>query len=112
MILSNQAGIASRNDPKQAKMDQKRLEEFKCKVNTVLSQLELPISLYAATALDKYRKPRTGMWEQFVKDRGFDEEGGNAIDLEQSVFVGDAGGCPGAARGPGRKDHSCVDRFV
>ena len=101
-----------RNDSGQPKMNQERLDEFKRKVDTVLSQLELPIRIYAATGLDKYRKPRMGMWEQCVKDLGLDVQDPSSINLENSFFVGDAGGRAGPAQGKGRKDHSCVDRFV
>lgn len=112
VILSNQAGLGVRNDPKQANMNLERLDEFKRKVNAVLSQLELPISIYAATGLDKYRKPRMGMWEQFTKDFGLDVQDSTSVDLQNSFFVGDAGGRAGPAKGKGRKDHSCADRFV
>ena len=112
VILSNQAGIGVRNDPKQAKMSPDRLDEFKRKVNTVLSELELPINIYAATGLDKYRKPRTGMWEQYMRDLGLDAQDTASVDLENSFFVGDAGGRDGPAKGRGRKDHSCADRFA
>ena len=112
VILSNQAGIGVRNDPKEAKMNPERLDEFKRKVNTVLSQLELPISIYAATGLDKYRKPRIGMWQQLTKDFGLNVQDSASVDLQNSIFVGDAGGRAGPAKGKGRKDHSCVDRFV
>lgn len=93
-------------------MNLERLDEFKRKVNAVLSQLELPISIYAATGLDKYRKPRMGMWEQFTKDFGLDVQDSTSVDLQNSFFVGDAGGRAGPAKGKGRKDHSCADRFV
>ena len=93
-------------------MNPDRLNEFKRKVNTVLSQLELPISIYAATGLDKYRKPRTGMWEQVLSDFGLDARDPASVDFENSFFVGDAGGRGVPVKGKGRKDHSCVDRCV
>ncbi|KAL5120563.1 DNA kinase/phosphatase Pnk1 [Pleosporales sp. CAS-2024a] len=105
-IVSNQGGISLKPDPKTVKSDQKRLADFKAKISAVLSQLDLPISVYAATARDQYRKPRTGMWQELLDD--YDLDGADAVDLEKSLFVGDAGG-----RGPwagGVKDHSCVDR--
>ncbi|KAI9815120.1 MAG: hypothetical protein M1827_002963 [Pycnora praestabilis] len=106
IILSNQGGISLKSDPKSVKSDQKRLADFKSKVGSVLSQLDLPISVYAATARDTYRKPRTGMWKEMLDD--YDLDVGEAIDLNASLFVGDAGGRAGV-NGSG-KDHSCSDR--
>ncbi|KAF1921744.1 polynucleotide kinase 3 phosphatase-domain-containing protein [Ampelomyces quisqualis] len=105
-IVSNQGGISLKPDPKTIKSDQKRLADFKGKVSAVLNQLDMPVSVYAATARDQYRKPRTGMWEEILDD--YDLDGASAVDLENSFFVGDAGGRE-AFKG-GVKDHSCVDR--
>jgi bifunctional polynucleotide phosphatase/kinase len=62
--------------------------------------------VYAATARDQYRKPRTGMWQEMLDD--YDLDAPNSVDLENSFFVGDAGGRE--ALGSSVKDHSCVDR--
>lgn len=96
-----------KTDPKTLKSDKKRLEEFKTKVSAVFSQLDIPISVYAATLRDKYRKPRTDMWAELLDDYRLDT---SYVDLENSFFVGDAGGR--AATSGGVKDHSCSDRFV
>ncbi|KAL6707964.1 DNA kinase/phosphatase Pnk1 [Coniothyrium glycines] len=106
-IVSNQGGISLKPDPKTVKSDQKRLAEFKTKASAVLSQLDLPISLYAATSRDQYRKPRTGIWQELLDD--YDLESTGSVDLENSVFVGDAGGREAVFDGP-VKDYSCVDR--
>ena len=66
------------------------------------------MSIYAATGKDIYRKPRTGMWKQMLKDYNIYEPGD--VDLENSMFVGDAGGR--IARGGKPKDFSCSDRQV
>lgn len=95
-------------DPKTVKSDQKRLSDFKTKVFAVLNQLDIPISVYAATTRDQYRKPRTGMWEELLDD--YDLDGTSSVDLENSFFVGDAGGREAVSAIA--KDHSCVDRFV
>ena len=108
-IVSNQGGISLKPDPKTVKSDQKRLADFKTKVTAVFNQLDLPISIYAATTRDQYRKPRTGIWHELLED--YDLESADTIDLENSVFVGDAGGREAVAGGV-VKDHSCVDRFV
>lgn len=108
-IISNQGGISLKPDPKTVKSDQKRLSDFKIKVTAVLSQLDLPISIYAATSRDQYRKPRTGMWEELLEDHDLEKPG--AVDLDGSVFVGDAGGRE-AVPGGVLKDHACSDRSV
>jgi bifunctional polynucleotide phosphatase/kinase len=106
--VSNQGGISLRPDPKTVKSDQKRLADFKAKVSAVFNQLDIPISVYAATARDKYRKPRTGMWDEMLDE--YDLDSAHSVDLENSFFVGDAGGRE--ALNGGAKDHSCVDRLV
>ena len=108
-IISNQGGISLKPDPKTVKSDQKRLADFKSKVTAVLTQLDLPISIYAATSRDQYRKPRVGMWQELLEDHDLETPG--AIDLDGSVFVGDAGGREAVAGGA-VKDHSCSDRSV
>ena len=97
-----------KSDPKTVKSDQKRLADFKSKVSAVFNQLDMPVSIYAATGRDHYRKPRTGMWAELLDD--YDLDGTSAVDLENSFFVGDAGGRE--ATSGGIKDHSCVDRSV
>lgn len=106
-VVSNQGGISLKPDPKTIKSDQKRLADFKTKVSSVMAQLDIPLSLYAATAKDGYRKPRTGMWQELLEDYDLDAD---SIDLEKSFFVGDAGGRGAIARGA-PSDHSCADRF-
>jgi bifunctional polynucleotide phosphatase/kinase len=105
-VLSNQAGISLKPDPKTIKSDQKRLADFKSKVAAVFKQLELPISIYAATSHDRYRKPRIGMWEELLEN--YDLENADAVDLNNSFFVGDAAGRE--ASGGRAKDFSCGDR--
>lgn len=105
-VVSNQGGISLKPDPKSIKSDQKRLADFKGKVSAVFAQLDFPLSVYAATIRDQYRKPRTGMWHELLEDYGIEAD---TVDLENSFFVGDAGG-RGAVAGGVPKDHSCVDR--
>ena len=92
------------------KSDLKRLADFKGKVLAVSNQLDLPIGVYAATARDQYRKPRVGMWQELLRD--YDLESAESIDLDNSFFVGDAGGRLGSLTDGVPKDHSCVDRFA
>ncbi|OCL12378.1 PNK3P-domain-containing protein [Glonium stellatum] len=107
-VLSNQGGISLRSDSKTVKSDLKRLADFKAKVSAVLNQLDLPIGVYAATARDQYRKPRIEMWQELLRD--YDLESTDSVDLDNSFFVGDAGGRLGSLADGISKDHSCVDR--
>lgn len=109
MIISNQGGIALRADAnsKAPKANHTtKLASFKAKVSAVLNQLDIPISIYAATAKDIYRKPRTGMWKELFEDYNIHDPGD--LDLESSIFVGDAAGR--VAGGGKSKDFSCSDR--
>ncbi|KAI9848171.1 MAG: hypothetical protein M1837_000845 [Sclerophora amabilis] len=106
VILSNQGGISLKSDPKTLKGELKRLAGFKSKVSTILAQLDLPISLYAATADDIYRKPRTGMWREMLED--YDLDVNEMVDLQGSFLVGDAAGRANTAAGT--KDFACSDR--
>ncbi|PVH94624.1 PNK3P-domain-containing protein [Periconia macrospinosa] len=107
VVLSNQGGISLTPDPKKLKSDQKRLADFKSKASTVFKQLDLPITLYAATAHDAYRKPRTGMWQELLEEYDLEQDG--TIDLSECLFVGDAAGREATGSGL-RKDFSCGDR--
>ena len=107
-ILSNQGGISLKTDTKGAKSDPKQLSDFKSKVGYVLAQLDFPISIYAATGKDQYRKPRAGMWQELLE--AYDLKVQDELDLENSVFVGDAGGR--LARDKLKADHSSSDRSI
>ncbi|TAQ85076.1 hypothetical protein B7494_g6595 [Chlorociboria aeruginascens] len=90
VVITNQGGLSLKADPKIAKANQSKIDSFKSRVSAVLNQLDLPISIYAATAKDMYRKPRTGIWKELIEDYGIQLPGD--LNLEDSVFVGDAGG--------------------
>lgn len=105
-IITNQGSVSLKNDPKTIKSDQRSLANFKTKVASVLSHLEFPVLLLAATARDCYRKPRTETWKELLDCLDLDE--GNGPDLQSSFFVGDAGGR--AARTNAKADHACSDR--
>jgi len=70
-----------------------------------MNQLDLPISLYAATGKDKYRKPRRGMWDTMLEDQNLCQP--ESVDLDACYFIGDAGGRIGS-----KPDFSCSDRYV
>ncbi|GAP88621.1 putative polynucleotide kinase 3 phosphatase [Rosellinia necatrix] len=118
VIFSNQAGLKlhpgpgggnSKGPKAPAAAARAKVDAFKKKCAAVLRDLGVPTTVYAATERDRYRKPRTGMWAEVCADYGIPEAD---VDLEHSVFVGDAGGrverrsAPAAAP----KDFSCSDR--
>lgn len=116
VIFSNQGGLTLDPDPKPTKAakDIKRLDAWKEKIAMVLAQLDLPVSLYAATGKDSFRKPSLGMWKAMCEDfEDFDAKVDN-VDKERSFFVGDAGGRIPQPKSAGKKaiakDFSCSDR--
>lgn len=107
VVLSNQAGISLKPDTKAPKASVSRFVAFKTKALAVFGQLDIPISIYAATDKDVYRKPRTGMWTELLEDYGIRPDD---LDIDNSIFVGDAGGREAFNGQP--KDFSCSDRCV
>ena len=112
VILTNQGGLTLHPDPKSKapkNLGKNRVTAFKQKCSAVLSQLDIPLTLYAATEKDMFRKPRPGMWEEMRDDYDLAKPD---VDLEHSVFVGDAGGRMAHVKGGTAipKDFSCSDR--
>ncbi|KAL4990536.1 polynucleotide kinase 3 phosphatase-domain-containing protein [Aspergillus falconensis] len=97
VIFTNQGKISLKKDKKGNVSSS--FNNFKGRVSAVMKQLNIPLSVYASTEYDEYRKPRAGMWREFLDDYDFDVTG---IDSSGSIFVGDAAGRPG--------DHSAADR--
>lgn len=106
VILSNQGSISLKDNAKSLQKDSLSLRNFKDQIASHLNQLDFPISVYAATANDSFRKPRIGMWEQMKDD--FDLDINDAIDMENSFYVGDAAGREQTDKR--RKDHATSDR--
>ena len=111
-MFSNQGGLKLHSDPSAKKTKasaRDRVAEFKQKCGMVLTELALPVSLYGATGKDRFRKPRTGMWDEMCADLGL---GKDDVDFEHSFFVGDAAGrAPYVKSGKTvPKDFSCSDR--
>ena len=105
-ILTNQGSVNLAANPKSLATDSKSLTIFKTKVSTILSHFDFPILLLAATGRDHYRKPRVGMWMELLEELDLDGDG--ALDLNTSLFVGDAGAR--AATATRKADHSSCDR--
>ena len=106
IIMTNQGNISLKENTKTLQQENASLANFKAQVTAVLRQLNLPVSVYAATEQDKFRKPRVGMWQEMLED--YDLEGDGSVDLGQSFYVGDAAGR--AKTDKRRKDHACSDR--
>jgi len=102
VVISNQKRISLQSELKGGRSESKSLSNFKERATAVMRQLDVPMSIYAATQYDEYRKPRMGMWKEMLDD--YDLDVGEGVDLQDSFFVGDAAGRPG--------DHSCADRLV
>lgn len=106
VVLSNQKAVSLRKDPK-LPGGMKSLANFKGKISAVSRSLDLPVSVYAATEHDIYRKPRTGMWDQLLKDYGLND---TEVDHDHSFFIGDAGGRAEDKTTGAKKDFACSDR--
>lgn len=115
IIVSNQGGLTLHPDPKSKAPKAQaanRVTAFKQKCNAVLAQLDVPTTIYAATGRDIYRKPRAGIWGEILED--YDLETSD-VDMENSFYVGDAGGRIAELKGGdgtlgATKDFSCSDR--
>ncbi|WVF68183.1 polynucleotide kinase 3'-phosphatase [Kwoniella sp. CBS 6097] len=94
--------ISNQGDPRE-----KIKSEWRAKLPLIAAKMPKDISIRILAALSKndvYRKPNIGMYEvirELYRSRGYD------IDLENSVFVGDAAGRAG--KGPQGKDHGDTD---
>lgn len=80
VIITNQ-----KQTPSSAKSG---LATWKKKMSYIAAAIDVPMRVFAALGDDGYRKPRLGMWEEFVTRWN----GGLTVDCEKSFFVGDAAG--------------------
>ncbi|KAL0883203.1 hypothetical protein ABMA27_016639 [Loxostege sticticalis] len=99
VILSNQAPIGN---------GRVKIEDFKKKIEGIVTKLNIPIQAYIATGKGFYRKPATGMWKILTEQKN----GGIQIDKEDCFYCGDAAGRV-ANWAPGKKkDHSMADKLM
>lgn len=94
VIFTNQAGV-----------NNGRINEsfVQARLDGIMAAVKADIGVFVATGKDNYRKPATGMWEEFVERIG----GMNCIDFKNSFYVGDAAGR--SARPGSPKDFSDSD---
>ncbi|OBT46568.1 hypothetical protein VE00_01861 [Pseudogymnoascus sp. WSF 3629] len=105
VIISNQGAIPLHPERKAPTAVRGRLDAWKGKIASILRQLDIPVTLYAATKFDNFRKPRTGMWDEILEDFDLTPE---TVHMGESFVVGDAAGriaVPGFD-----KDFSASDR--
>lgn len=93
VLCSNQAGVTTGNNTTR--------EAVLAKFAAVETALGVPVCAFGATAHDRFRKPRTGMWDAL--------EAVVPIDREASFYVGDAAGRPRDGTRKPKPDFSDVD---
>lgn len=94
VFFTNQAGVSNG-----------RITDLfvKTRIGAVIADFRADIGIFIATGKDNYRKPGTGMWEEFTQYLG----GLQMVDPTHSFYVGDAAGRQ--ARPGGEKDFSDSD---
>ncbi len=98
VFFTNQAGI------EKGKANPLDLEK---KFEDIVNAVGIPIQVFVSTGNNKYRKPSPGMWKFMEANCN----GGVAIEVNDSMFVGDAAG-RAKNWAPGKpKDISCTDRM-
>ncbi|XP_065178968.1 uncharacterized protein F21D5.5-like [Sycon ciliatum] len=98
VFFTNQAGIAK---------GRTSAKDFQKKVDTIVSRLGIPVEVLVSTGESNYRKPSPDMWHFIVKESNDDID----VDMERSIYVGDAAGRPKAWKKDAKKDFSCSDRM-
>jgi bifunctional polynucleotide phosphatase/kinase len=98
VFISNQMGIEKKK---------LKLEDFKTKVENVISKLNIPVQVLVSTGYGRYRKPGLGMWNYLISEGNC----GVSVSLKDSLFVGDAAGRPKDWAPGKKKDFSCGDRL-
>lgn len=104
VVISNQGNVSLKVDPKSLQKDSKSLTNLKAQITSIFQQLDFSIHFYAATTQDRYRKPRTGMWDRLLDDLHVH----GVVDMPKSFYVGDAAGREKADKRA--KDHANSDR--
>ncbi|KAF3925962.1 hypothetical protein ABW20_dc0106738 [Dactylellina cionopaga] len=92
VLFTNQNGFKLLSSKKGDTKNLDKYKEWKKKVNAIVEELNLPVKIYAASESDNYRKPRTGMFDHYLSELG---DQADLLDIENSVYVGDAAGRKG-----------------
>lgn len=77
VVFSNQGGI---------KKNKQKKENMKEKFKQVMKKIDVPAVGFFATEDNEFRKPMTGMWDEFLRLYPIDK-----IDYDSSFYCGDAG---------------------
>lgn len=83
------------------------IDDLKTKFSSVLDKLGVPAQILISTGGGIYRKPARGMWD-FMCLKGNDSV---RVDIDESLYVGDAAGRPEKWAAKRKKDFSCSDRL-
>lgn len=59
VIFTNQAGIG---------LGKLKINEFKPKIEKIISELDIPVQVFVSTGKGVYRKPAPGMWDSLCKE--------------------------------------------
>lgn len=97
VIFTNQSGLGN---------DSSKIKGYKGKIQAVVAKLSVPTQVFIATSKSIYRKPAPGMWNTLTL-----KNGGVAINLDKSFYVGDAAGREKNWAPKKNKDHSICDRL-
>lgn len=72
VFITNQHGLKTQKD----------IDNWKDKIDAVLKQLAVSVSVFVAMGKDLYRKPMLGFWDRFIPE----------FDIKESFYCGDAAG--------------------
>lgn len=98
VIFSNQKGVET---------GKVQMAQLKAKVASIAHLLAVPLQAFMLVKSGTYRKPAPGAWDLLCQSTN----GGVAVDVSASVFVGDAAGRVKGETSSGKADFSASDRL-
>lgn len=101
-IFTNQNGIS---------VGKQTLESIQMKIINIMKAIEIEVFVVVAPSKNKFRKPLLGGWNYLCDFLSLSEFGSCSVQLENSLFVGDAAGRPANSASGRKKDFSCSDRL-
>jgi len=81
VIITNQGGIEKGST---------KLEHIQKKIEMIVKEINVPVQAMIATHKNYYRKPSPGLWKYMCENLN----GGVKVDMNVSIFCGDAAGRP------------------